>query len=171
MILVIYILKTEISLWVFQTILWIISLIITAYFATKRNTQNRIKMLWIFWILNFVSFLFLWIDFNIIILSIFSLVSILISPAFDISQTVFTLKYMSDSKGSDKSFLPKMMFREVILIVSRTSFFIIFWALFYLWFDEKIILRIVIYYTGIIFLATALFATLEEKRLKNIEIS
>jgi hypothetical protein len=118
-----------------------------------------------------LSFIFLGYDFNIIILAIFSLISILITPAFDISQTVFMLKYMSDTKKEEKSFLPKMMFREIILILSRTSFFILFWYLFYAGFDEKTILKIGIYYVSFVFIATALFATLEEKRLKKIEIS
>jgi hypothetical protein len=82
------------------------------------------------------------------------------------------MKHMSDITEENKNFVPKMIYREMILLVSRLSFLGFFGSLYYFFpKNTDLILEIMIYYTALVFLLSATFATLEEKRLKNIEIS
>ncbi len=105
-------------------------------------------------------------------LTLFSILSLIFTPQYEITQHVLVMKHMSDIKNDQKNFVPKMIYRELILLVSRLSFLILFGILFFVFpNDNAKILQIMIYYTGSVFLIAALFATLEEKRLKNIEIS
>jgi len=57
-------------------------------------------------------------------LTLFSIFSLIFTPQYDITQHVLIMKHMSDTKKENKNFVPKMIYRELILLVSRLSFLI-----------------------------------------------
>jgi hypothetical protein len=78
---------------------------------------------------------------------------------------------MGDISKDHDLFLSKIIFREFVFIAWRLIFILPFLGLFYTWLSFEIIMFIGILYSWVTYLIASLFVSLEEKRLKNIEIS
>lgn len=124
-ILLIYILKTEINLWIIQSFFSIISIIFIMIFSTKRNGKNRYKIMLYSGIIIFINFLILWFNISFFWLTLYLIIDNLIAPFYKISVWVYDMKYISKIKYSKNDFFPTLIFREAILWLWRISSLII----------------------------------------------
>lgn len=118
-IIILYILKTEINIWLFQWFLAIISTFLIVHFSLKRKENNRFKYYTFFWILYFLNFMFFVFNFNIFWFIIFSLLNLILIPLFRVSTHVYDLSLMDNIRTWVSDFYPAMILREVILYFWR----------------------------------------------------
>lgn len=165
----IYILKTELNIGLFQTFSWILSIIISIFLSKKRNENNRLKIMTIFWFLIFINFIFLWFNLTIFWISVFLVLNNFLLPGFTISARVFGMKYMKDINQDESNFFSRIVFRELILIIWRVIFFLsVLFFIYYLKVDTYKMIVILTFLSWFIYLFTLFFLYLEEKRLKNV---
>lgn len=167
-ILTIYILETEIKIWVYKGLLWLVSIFITAFLSTKRNESNRLKIMTIFAILIFINYIFLGFNMNFIWLLIYSIINYILSPGFDISRKVYYMKYMWTSKKTDWDYFPKIIFREFFLLIWRFLFLIPY--LFFIKFSNfslENLIKFWIFYCWIIYFFTVWIIYLQELKIKR----
>lgn len=128
-IIAIYLLKSEINVWLFEGIMSIISTILLIFIANKRNSHNRIKIMgYLIWLIaiNYLIFVF---NFNIFWYIIFTLLWIILWPLYRVSEHVYDLKIMDSIKLPWSDFYPAMILREVLLWIWRL---ITVWILLYI---------------------------------------
>jgi len=173
-ILSLYMLKNEVNIWIFQWILWIISISLIIFFSLKRNWDNRFKF---FAILSFSYFLIcilLVLNFNIVGYIIFSLFSILIKPLYNVSKHVYDLSLMDNIKTCENDFFPAMLFRDFVQYLWRlvALFSFLYISLNYNFSFEKI-LKIWLFSIGLLYIILVwsifLWRKYEEKINKKIE--
>ncbi|MDP5039148.1 MAG: MFS transporter [Candidatus Gracilibacteria bacterium] len=165
----IYILKTELNIGLFQTFSGILSIIISIFLSKKRNENNRLKIMTIFGFLIFINFIFLGFNLTIFGISVFLVLNNFLLPGFTISARVFGMKYMKDINQDESNFFSRIVFRELILIIGRVIFFLsVLFFIYYLKVDTYKMIVILTFLSGFIYLFTLFFLYLEEKRLKNI---
>jgi len=114
-ILLIDILKTEITLWILQSLFSLFSIFLILLFSTKRNSNNRNKIMFYSWIIIFINFIFLWFNLNFIWLITYYIIDNIVSPFYKISVQIYDLKFISNIKYNKSDFFPSMIFRESIL--------------------------------------------------------
>lgn len=165
----IYVLKTEVNIGIFQSLIWVISILITALLSTKRNEENRLKIMTFFAIFIFLNYIFLGWYITLLSLTVFTILDFILKPGFDISTTVYTMKYMGDLKKDHTMFLSKVIFRELVLVVGRLLFFIPFFMVINFYdFSLEQTMKYSLLYCGCIYILSVWFVFLEEKRLKII---
>lgn len=140
-IIAITILKTEVNVWFFEWIITFISTFVIVFLSTKRNIKNRIKFMWIISVLIFINITIFAFNFNLIWYIIYSLVSIILTPLYRISEHVFDLKLMDTIKAKWSDFFPAMIFREITLWLWRVFIIFILILLYYKWFNNEEIIQ------------------------------
>ena len=139
----IYLLKNEINVWLFEWIISIISTILLIFIANKRNSNNRIKIMWYLILFIFINYLFFVFNFNVFWYIIFNLILIILWPLYRVSEHVYDLKIMDSIKLKWSDFYPAMILRDVILWIWRfTTVWIILYISIFFWFNLESILRI-----------------------------
>ncbi|MFK7780413.1 MAG: hypothetical protein QM490_04755 [Candidatus Gracilibacteria bacterium] len=118
-IIAILLLKNEINIGIFESIMGIVSFFIIIFFSHIRNLGNRLKIFGITGILMMLTYIFLAFYFNFLGYIIFSLLLIIIHPIFRVSEHVYDLKIMDSIKIKKSDFFPSMLLREVIINLAR----------------------------------------------------
>ena len=165
----IYLLKTEINIWILEGIIWFISTFVIIFVSCKRKIENRVKILWIISFLLFINSTFFVFNFNIIWYLIFILIWIVLNPLYKISEHVFKLKLIDNIKIEWSDFFAPMILREVTLWFGRILILLFLVLLLYNWFTIKEILKIWIFLTGILFIITWISINLHVKYENKIE--
>ncbi len=161
-------LKTEINIWVFNSVLTLFSIFILIHFSHKRQEKNRLKYFFILSIIISILYIMFWMFFWLITYIIFSLILIFIRPMFRVSEHVYDLAMMDNIKVWDSDFYPAMLFREILLWIGRMLwFFILILIYYYFWLETIDILRLWLLLIGIFVLISYLFIFLWEKYEKN----
>lgn len=164
----IFLLKTEVNIWVYQTIIWVISIIITWFLSTKRNEKNRAKYMAFFAVLCALNYILFWFNITIIWLIIFNLLNYIFSPWYEISDKVFSMKYMWNIKKDENWFLANVLYRENILLIWRLSFFIPFFIVInYYNFNILDIIQSSIFYIAFIYLLSIIVVYKLETKHNN----
>jgi len=144
-IIAILILKNEVNIWFFESVMWIVSFFIIIFLSHKRNTWNRIKILWIISILILLCYIFFSLYFNLYWYIIFSLILIILNPLYRVSEHVYDLKIMDTIKNRNSDFFPSMLLRETIIWPARI--FILFVSLYLVtiyWDNLELLLKILL---------------------------
>ena len=109
-------LKSEVNIWLFQGLLWLVSVGFIIFLSHKRHKDNRLlylAVITLFMIWNFVLFVF---NFSLWGYVIYNLILILIQPTYKVSLHVYNLKLMDNL---DTWFFPTMLLRELLLWIGR----------------------------------------------------
>ena len=117
------VLESEVSLWIYQSIFSLLSIILIALMSTVRNNRNRIKIMLISWIIIFMNFVILGFNLNLYGLILYYIIDSVIAPFYKISIHVYDLKFIKKIKSNN--ILSTMIFRELILWIWRVLAFII----------------------------------------------
>jgi len=141
-IIAITLLKTEINVWLFEGIIWIVSTFLIVFLSTKRKIENRVKIMWIISVLLFLNLLLFTFNFTFIWYIIFTLIALMLNPLYRVSEHVFDLKLMDTIKAKWSDFFPAMIMREISLWVWRIFIIIIFIFLINTWIEVENILKI-----------------------------
>jgi len=141
-IIAIYLLKSEVNVWLFEWIISFISTILLIFIANKRNSNNRIKIMWYLVWFIFLNYLIFAFNFNIFWYIIFTLIWIILWPLYRVSEHVYDLKIMDSIKLDWSDFYPAMILRVFVLWIWRL---IIIWIFIYIsifsWLELDYILR------------------------------
>lgn len=113
------ILKNEINIGLYQWALTIISTFWIVHFSLKRKELNRFKYFSIFWLLLAINTLLFWFYFNFTYFIIYSIIWLLVTPLYRVSEHVYDLHLMDSIKVENSDFYPAMLMREVILWIWR----------------------------------------------------
>ncbi len=116
----IMLLKSEINIGLLQWFLAFISSYVVIYFWLKRNIWNRLR--YFFYICIFLSSLYFLLaaSFNIYTFLLFSFWILFLFPMYRVSAHTYDLAVMDNNKSTkDQDFYPKMLWREILLIISR----------------------------------------------------
>lgn len=141
-IIMIILLHSEINIWIYNSILWIISVYFIGYFSLKRSRSSRFYYFSLFWLLMSVTYLIFWVVFDLYGFIVFSFLNILFYPLLHISQHVYALRLMDSVKTQKNDFYPAMLFRETILFFWRIlSLWVLLLFLTQLWIWEELALR------------------------------
>jgi len=142
-IIAIHLLKSEINVWLFEWIISIISTILLIFVANKRNSNNRVKIMWYLILFISINYIIFILNFNVFWYIIFTLIWILLWPLYRVSEHVYDLKIMDSIKLKWSDFFPAMILREVILWIWRLiTILIILYISIYSWFELESILKI-----------------------------
>jgi len=141
-IIAISILKTETNVWLFEWIISLFSTFLVIFLSSKRNVNNRIKIMWILSFLLFINFIFFSFNFSLFWYIIFTLVALILNPLYRVSEHVFDLKLMETIKLKWSDFFPTMIFREIVLSIWSFLIIIIFIFLYNKWFTLEEIINI-----------------------------
>ncbi len=117
----IILLKTEFNIWIFQSVLALMSALLIVHIWFKRNASNRLKYFIIMGVLYSFIALFLGFYFTVIWFVIFSIAMIFIKPLYEVSLHVYNLKLMDSVKQWKSDFYPAMILREIFLWIWRIT--------------------------------------------------
>lgn len=115
----IYLLKTEINVWLFEGIISILSTIILVFLAHKRTQNNRVQIMGYLSLLLAVNYVIFVGNFNIYGFFVYTLIGIVVWPLFRVSEHVYDLQIMDSIKLEGSDFFPAMILREVLLWIGR----------------------------------------------------
>lgn len=162
-IIAIYLLKTEINVWLLESFMWFLSVFVIILLSSKRKVENRLKMLGISSILISINAIILLFNFSTIWYIIFSLFAIILNPLYKTSEHVFKLKLIDNIKLKWRDFFLPMLLREFNLWFWRTLIVLFFIFLVYIWFELENILKIWLILVVLFFILTVLAIFLHEK--------
>lgn len=164
----IFLLKTEMSIWLFNSILTLISVFLLIYLSHRREEKNRLKYFFYLTILMSGLYMYFWFYFSLISYIIFSLILLLIRPMFRVSEHVYDLSMMDNIKTWESDFFPAMLFREVILWIWRTIGLVLLLLVYYFsWMTPDNILRLWLFLIWIVLLSSFLGVLLWDKYEKD----
>jgi hypothetical protein len=164
-IIVIFLLKTEVNVWIFEWIIWVISVLVMWLLSTKRNEKNRLKIMLYFSLLMFISLILFGFYISVIWLVVFKLLVLIFKPGVDISIKVFNMKYMWDLEKENNQFLSKVIYRELIIAIWRILILIpLLLVVRFSGLDTTLIIRYFLIICWISYLLTWLFVWLEERK-------
>jgi len=112
------ILKTWANLWFYETIVWIISIILTMILWLKQTDKNISKIIGYLALAIFASHIFLVFNLNLTWYIIFGLISIILRPLFHATTISTTMDIMNKFK-EDFNSQTALMLRESILLIWR----------------------------------------------------
>ena len=115
----ILLLKTEINIWVFQWILAFFSSYVVIHFGLRRKAWNRFKFFSIICSAMICLYLLLAWFFNIYTFLFFSVLNLFLFPMYRVSAHTYDLIIMDTVKSWDHDFYPMMLWREILLLISR----------------------------------------------------
>lgn len=145
-------LKNEINIWIFESFVSLLSVLAVMFLSTKRNEDNRLKIMFYSMIIISINLILFAINFTLIWYIIFSLVIIFIKPLYRVSEHVFDLKIMDSIKQWWADFFPAMIIRDSILSFSRLVFLTLsFVLLSYIEFDLIFVLKLFLVLEAIVF--------------------
>ncbi len=152
-IIAIILLKNEVNVWIFESIMWLISFFLVIFLSHIRNAKNRLIILfWVTLVIFLVHLLFSF-SFNIYTYIFFNLSLVILSPIFRVSEHVYDLKIMDTIKNTDSDFFPSMILREFTLAISRISTLILCLLLvFYSTYSIETLLKIFLILNGLSYL-------------------
>lgn len=164
-----YILKTELNIWIFQWIVWFLSVIFVLFLSHRRHSDNRAKLMFISALFICLNFIVLGFNLTLVNLIIFTLIDLIVAPTYRVSEHVYDLKYMSEINPNNNSFFATMISREIFMWLWR-AFFLLTLIIFFYFNNEElsIHLKIGIIIAWIPTLLSTLFVFLEEKRLNSL---
>jgi len=137
----IYLLKNEVSVWLFEWLmafLSIFSLIIITYY---RNISNRIKIMWYIIIFIFINNIIFSLNFTKIWYIYFILIWIIIMPIYRVSEHIYDLQIMDSIKLKWKDFFSAMLFRDLVIFISRLLLLLSLLLIISIWIDLENILK------------------------------
>jgi len=154
-IIAILLLKSEINVWIFESIMWAISVFIVLYLSHIRNKWNRLRILLIITTLLLLAYLLFTLYFNVFWYIIFSLILIILLPLYRVSEHVYDLKIMDSIKAKGSDFFPSMLFREFTINFARISVLLIWLYLTDLYGNDlELLLKILLIITWFMYLLT-----------------
>jgi len=110
--------------------------------SSIRNSNNRIRIMWILTLLIFLNFSFFVLNFNIIGYIIFSLLGLLLNPLYRISEHVFDLRLMDTMNREWWDFFSTMILRDFMLWIWRIIALLLILLSISKWYDNEVILKI-----------------------------
>lgn len=152
-IIAIILLKNEVNVWIFESIMWVISFFLVIFLSHIRNAKNRLIILfWVTLVIFLVHLLFSF-SFNIYTYILFNLSLVILSPIFRVSEHVYDLKIMDTIKNPDSDFFPSMVLREFTLAISRISTLILcLFLVYYSNYSLETLLKIFLILNGLSYL-------------------
>lgn len=169
-IITLFVLGSELNVWIFQGIVGLLSVVFILFLSHKRHENNRAKIMLIAASLMALNYIVLGFHISFISLVIFSLINIILEPIFRVSEHVFDLKYMGEINIKNNNFFGTMLSREIVVWLWRATALILLIISFSFWTDnisKTLILPLIL--SGIGYVITTLFIFAEEKRLKQKE--
>ena len=148
----IILLKTEFNIWIFQSILALMSAFLIVHIWFKRNANNRLKYFIIMAILYSIIILFLSFYFSLIGFILFSIAMVFVKPLYEVSLHVYNLKLMDSVKQWESDFYPAMILREVFLWLWRLTILVILYFMYvYIDMSHETFLKIMLITLAVIF--------------------
>jgi len=139
----IILLKSEISIWVFQWILAFLASYVVIHFGLKRHAWNRFNFFFIICSSMVLMYLVFASFFSIYVFILFSLLNLFLFPMYRVSAHTYDLMVMDNSNIWENDFYPTMLWREILLLISRWwSILFLMWLLYCFSIDSVSALRV-----------------------------
>ena len=152
-IITILMLKNEVNIGLFQSILTLISTVLIVYLSNRRMRENRLSYFTIICIGLCLLYIYFWWQFDFTGFLIFSLLGLILNPIFRTSEHVYDLHLMDNIHIWESDFYPSMLMREILLWLWRAiAVIFLVYIIFYIKIDMMSIIRIWLFATAMCFL-------------------
>lgn len=113
------ILTTEVNIWLYEWVAWMLSVFLLMHLSLKRNWNNRIRYMLIFSSLLALTYIFLSYNLSLTGYIVFSLLTLLIMPSLWVSHHVYNLRIMDSVKAEWSDFYPAKVLRSWVVFLWR----------------------------------------------------
>lgn len=159
----IYLLKTEIHVWVYEGVMMLISTFLVAFLSSMRKPKNRVKIMGILSLLIFSNLFLFVFHFTFWGYVAFSLIWVLLDPLYRISEHVFDLRLMDTIRYKESDFFSTMILRDFVLWIWRSVSLVALLFLVYYGLGNQEIFKVTLSWVGIFMIFTWVWIYLHMK--------
>lgn len=160
----IYILKSEVNIWFYETILAVLSIVLVLWNSIKTNGTNRKRNITIVWVLMFINTLLFGINLTVIWLTIYTIVNIIVAPLLSAMKFAYYFNFIENEKDDKQDKFVRVIHADGRTQLWRVLLLLVIIAWIYLVWTETALTTAMIMYAFVFLLNILVIRSIEKKK-------